>query len=151
MIVWIKQSTKERLIQKKKPHLPTPPLGQHMTHGQFFRWVYQVWIQSFPSPRLVASQPQSYWYLSWKTVLSILVFWGSIRWLLLDNFMEAGFEKCYAVMCPAGLQGVVRSHQVHQLRPGTDVGCRTLFNFPDITNSQAEPHFNATRWVQGEL
>ena len=30
---------------------PTPPLGQDMTQGQFFK----VWIQSFPSPRLVAS------------------------------------------------------------------------------------------------
>ena len=25
-------------------------------------------------------------------------------------------------MCPAGLQSAVRSHQVHQLMPGTDVG-----------------------------
>ena len=34
---------------------PTPPLGQDMTQGQFLSGVYQVWIQSFPSPRLVAS------------------------------------------------------------------------------------------------
>ena len=34
---------------------PTPPLGQDMTQGQFLSGVEQVWIQSFPSPRLVAS------------------------------------------------------------------------------------------------
>ena len=32
-----------------------PPLGQDMTQGQFLSGVSQVWIQSFPSPRLVAS------------------------------------------------------------------------------------------------
>ena len=37
------------------PYLPTPPLGQDMTEGQFLSGVSQVWIQSFPSPRLVAS------------------------------------------------------------------------------------------------
>ena len=26
-------------------------------------------------------------------------------------------------MYPAGLQGAVRSHQIHQLIPGADVGC----------------------------
>ena len=36
-------------------YLPNPPLGQNMTQGQFLNWVYQVWIQSFPYPRLVAS------------------------------------------------------------------------------------------------
>ena len=36
-------------------YLPTPPLGQDMTQGQFLSEVLQVWIQSFPSPRLVAS------------------------------------------------------------------------------------------------
>ena len=35
-------------------YLPTPPLGQDMTQGQFLSRVQQVWIQSFPSPRLVA-------------------------------------------------------------------------------------------------
>ncbi len=35
-------------------YLPTPPLGQDMTQGQFLSRVLQVWIQSFPSPRLVA-------------------------------------------------------------------------------------------------
>ena len=30
-------------------------------------------------------------------------------------------------------------------------GFPTLFNITDITNSQAEPHFKATRWVIGEL
>ena len=56
-------------------------------------------------------------------------------------------------MCPMGLQGAVHSHQVHQLMQGTDVGCGlpTLFNVTDITNSLAEPHFKATRWVTGEL
>ena len=34
---------------------PTPPLGQDMTQGQFLSRVKQVSIQSFPSPRLVAS------------------------------------------------------------------------------------------------
>ena len=34
------------------PIYPTPPLGQDMTQGQFLS---RVWIQSFPSPRLVAS------------------------------------------------------------------------------------------------
>ena len=37
------------------PIYPTPLLGQDMTQGQFLSGVYQVWIQSFPSPRLVAS------------------------------------------------------------------------------------------------
>ena len=36
-------------------YLPTPPLGQDMTQGQFLSGVHQVWIQSFPSPWLVAS------------------------------------------------------------------------------------------------
>ena len=36
-------------------YLPTPPLGQDMTQGQFLSGVSQVSIQSFPSPRLVAS------------------------------------------------------------------------------------------------
>ena len=35
-------------------YLPTPPLGQDMTQGQFLSGVLQVSIQSFPSPRLVA-------------------------------------------------------------------------------------------------
>ena len=56
-------------------------------------------------------------------------------------------------MCPAGLQGSVRSRQVHQLKQGTHVGCGlpTSFNITDITNSLAEAHFKATRWVIGEL
>ena len=56
-------------------------------------------------------------------------------------------------MCPAGLQGAVRSRQVHQLKQGPHVGCglTTLFNITDTANSQAEPHFNATRWDMGEL
>ena len=33
----------------------TPPLGQDMTQGQFLSEVWQVLIQSFSSPRLVAS------------------------------------------------------------------------------------------------
>ena len=33
----------------------TAPLRQDMTQGQFLSGVSQVWIQSFPSPRLVAS------------------------------------------------------------------------------------------------
>ena len=59
----------------------------------------------------------------------------------------------YAAMCPAGLRVAVRSLQVHQLTQGTHVGCGlpTLFNVTDITNSLAEPHIKATRWVIGEL
>ena len=52
-------------------------------------------------------------------------------------------------MCPVGLQGAVRSRQVYQLKQGC--GLPTLFNITDITNSLAEPHFKATRWVIGEL
>ena len=37
------------------PIYPAPPLGQDMTQGQFLSRVLLVWIQSFPSPRLVAS------------------------------------------------------------------------------------------------
>ena len=60
---------------------------------------------------------------------------------------------CYAAICPAGSQGIVRSRQVHQFKQGTDIGCGllTLFNVTDITNSLDEPHFKATRWVIGEL
>ena len=35
-------------------YLPTPLLRQDMTQGQFLSGVKQVWIQSFPLPRLVA-------------------------------------------------------------------------------------------------
>ena len=58
-----------------------------------------------------------------------------------------------AAMCPAGLHIPVRSRQVHQLTQGTDAGSGlpTLFNVTDITNSLAELHFKATRWVIGEL
>ena len=41
---------------------PTPPLGQDMTQGQFLSGVQQVWIQSFPSPRL-AEEPSVPYYL----------------------------------------------------------------------------------------
>ena len=37
------------------PYLSTPPLGQDMTQGQFLNGVLQVWIQSFPSSKPVAS------------------------------------------------------------------------------------------------
>ena len=30
---------------------------------------------------------------------------------------------CYAAMCPLGLQGGLRSRQIHQLTQVTDVGC----------------------------
>ena len=43
-------------------YLPTPPLGQNMTQGQFLSGVLRFWIQSFPSPRLVAS-PRLPYYL----------------------------------------------------------------------------------------
>ena len=56
-------------------------------------------------------------------------------------------------MCLVGLQGAVRSCQVHQLKQGTHMGCAlsTLFDITDITNSLAEPHSKATRRVMGEL
>ena len=56
-------------------------------------------------------------------------------------------------MCQAGLLGAVCSRQVHQLIQGTYVGygLLTLFNVTDISNSLAEPHFKATRWVIGKL
>ena len=41
--------------KEERSYLPTPPLGQDMTQGQFLSGVQQVWIQSFPSPRLVTS------------------------------------------------------------------------------------------------
>ena len=52
-----------------------------------------------------------------------------------------------------GLPSAICSRQVHQLTQGTDVGfgLPTLFNVTDITNSLAEPHFKATKWVIGEL
>ena len=43
------------LLGMDDPIYPTPPLGQDMTQGQFFkRSLRGFWIQSFPSPRLVA-------------------------------------------------------------------------------------------------
>ena len=56
-------------------------------------------------------------------------------------------------MCFAGLQGAVSSPQIHQLKQGSHVGCGLpmLLNITDITNSLAEPHFKASRWVIGEL
>ena len=54
---------------------------------------------------------------------------------------------------PHSLAGCHSSHQVHQLKHSTLVACGlpTLFNITDMTNSLAEPHFKATRWVIGEL
>ena len=47
------------------PYLPTPPLGQDMTQGQFLSGVYQVWIQSFPSSCLAKAEESSLpYYLS---------------------------------------------------------------------------------------
>ena len=49
-----------------RSYLPTPPLGQDMTQGQFLSGVLQVGIQSFPSPRLVATpteEPSLPYYL----------------------------------------------------------------------------------------
>ena len=36
-------------------YIPNTPLGQDMTQGQSLGGVWQIWIHSFPSPRLVAS------------------------------------------------------------------------------------------------
>ena len=56
-------------------------------------------------------------------------------------------------MYSVGLQGAVRSLQVHQLKQGTQVDCSfpTLFDITDITNSLAEPQFKAFRLVIAEL
>ena len=51
---WIWKVTLNYIILNKLSYLPTPPLGQDMTQGQFLSGVLQVLIQSFPSPRLVA-------------------------------------------------------------------------------------------------
>ena len=48
------RSSDELISDVLLSYLPTP-LGQDMTQGQFLSGVWQVWIQSFPSPRLVAS------------------------------------------------------------------------------------------------
>ena len=45
---------------------------------------------------------------------------GCFSWL---KYQMIKSDHCYAAMCPAGLQGDVRSRQVHQLTLGTDVGC----------------------------
>ena len=70
----------------------------------------------------------------------------------LGNYIISS-NYCYATICPEGLQSAVCSRQFYQLKQGTHVGCGllTLFNITDITNSLAEPHFKATRWVLGEL
>ena len=46
-------------------------------------------------------------------------------------------QYCFATICPVGLQGPIRSHQVHQLNLDIQVGCGLpmLFNYmTDITN-----------------
>ena len=50
-IIWFQVINHNNLLS----YLPTPPLGLDMTQGQFLNGVEQVWSQSFPSPRLVAS------------------------------------------------------------------------------------------------
>ena len=45
----------QKIMLNTWSYLPTPPLGQDMTQGQFLSGIQQVWIQSFPSPRQVAS------------------------------------------------------------------------------------------------
>ena len=52
---YLPSSKLNMLAERSWYYLPTPPLGQDMTQGQFLSGVEQVWIQSFPSPRLVAS------------------------------------------------------------------------------------------------
>ena len=56
-------------------------------------------------------------------------------------------------MCPAGLQGAVRTRQLQQLTQSADVDvvCWTLFSVTNITTSRVEQHFKATRRVVGEL
>ena len=49
------KNTPKQITMYALSYLPTPPLGQDMTEGQFCSGVYQVWIRSFHSPRLVAS------------------------------------------------------------------------------------------------
>ena len=48
-IIWYRRD------KKRLSYLPTPPLGQDMTQGQFLSGVYQVSIQSFVSTKLVSS------------------------------------------------------------------------------------------------
>ena len=68
------------------------------------------------------------------------------------SFIASGTRTniyCYAAMCLAGLQGAKSTSKCRE--PTLAVVCRTLFNVTDTTNSQAEPHFKATRRVLGEL
>ena len=54
---------------------------------------------------------------------------------------------------PRGFAGCHSFPPIHQLKQGLmwAVVCQALFNITDITNSLAESHFKATRWVLGEL
>ena len=52
-------------------------------------------------------------------------------------------------MCPVGLQGAKSTSETRAQTLA--VVWWMLFSVTDITNSQAEPHFKATRRVLGEL
>ena len=55
VVVYIQKLHRFCNTSSPDPIYPTSPLGQDMTQGQILSGVWRVWIQSFPSPRLVAS------------------------------------------------------------------------------------------------
>ena len=77
----------EHCVTFRHDHIyPTPLLGQDMTQGQFLSGVWQVWIQSFPSPRLVASPRLK--NLVCPTILPITHFRHDRRLLSLLRFIH---------------------------------------------------------------
>ena len=65
-------------------YLPTPPLGQDMTQDHFLSRVQQVWIPSFPSPRLLLLTLlfiHSWWENIWIHTFpkGISAMWNAIR------------------------------------------------------------------------
>ena len=72
----------------RKSYLPTPPLGQDMTQGQFLSKVQQVWFQSFPSPRLVDGNEFSE-DLACFNLLHLLNWQSSENWLIWRRQMSS--------------------------------------------------------------
>ena len=73
------------------PIYPTPPLGQDMTQGQFLSVVKQVWIQSFPSPRLLASPRLKNFLLDAQR--KIHIYYLTLNYILLEHLI-ALFKIC---------------------------------------------------------
>ena len=97
-------------------YLPTTPLGQDMTQGQFFSGVQQVWIQSFPSPRLVASP--------WLKNQSVLLFthsWRENNWI--HTFPKGISAMWNAISVVLDLNSCRRVHKKQRWTacPSTDV------------------------------